>query len=127
MADHKATSEGNLALPTALYDFAKWATLVGLPAASAAYFALAPIWNLPAAEQVVGTLAVITTFLGVVLGISKVSYDRSDKGTDGGLNIDPYDEDNIVKGLDLSQLSNSDIASKGTVTLKVNDVSGSQD
>ncbi|QBZ73451.1 holin [Streptomyces phage PherryCruz] len=56
----------------------KHSTTVVLPALSALYFALAQIWHLPKAEEVVGSLAALNTFLGVVLGISTRSYNRSD-------------------------------------------------
>ena len=57
------------------YEFVKKLVRVILPAFSAMYFALANIWGLPAAEQVVGTMAVITTFLGVSLNISTSNYE----------------------------------------------------
>jgi len=59
---------------TKLYDSLKFLAQVGLPAAGAAYFALAGIWGLPAAEQVVGTIVVVDTFLGTVLQISSAKY-----------------------------------------------------
>jgi hypothetical protein len=43
----------------------------------ALYFTLAQIWHLPNAEEVIGTIAAVNTFLGVLLGISTRSYNRS--------------------------------------------------
>ncbi len=57
-----------------VYDFLKWLALILLPALGALYFALAGIWGFPYAEQIVGTLTVIDTFLGVLLGISNIQY-----------------------------------------------------
>lgn len=57
-------------LPDKFYDAMKFVALVLLPAIGALYFGLAQIWGLPKAEEVVGTITVIDTFLGVVLGIS---------------------------------------------------------
>lgn len=57
-----------------VYDILKWIAMVLLPGASTLYFALAGIWGLPYAEQVVGTITAINTFLGVMLGISSASY-----------------------------------------------------
>jgi hypothetical protein len=48
-----------------------------LPAMGALYFTLAQIWHLPNAEEVIGTIAAVNTFLGVLLGISTRSYNRS--------------------------------------------------
>lgn len=60
------------------YNKLKQSTTVLLPAAGALYFALAQIWHLPKAEEVVGSIAALNTFLGVVLGVSTRSYNRSD-------------------------------------------------
>ncbi|MBR2822657.1 MAG: hypothetical protein IKE24_03090, partial [Clostridia bacterium] len=38
------------------------------------YFALARIWELPLAEQVVGTITAVDAFLGALLGISTAQY-----------------------------------------------------
>ena len=62
-----------------LYTILKYCCQVFLPALGTLYFALAQIWNLPYAEQVVGTIAAVTTFIGVCLGIS--SYRYYNKGT----------------------------------------------
>lgn len=56
------------------YDMLKWIAQILLPALGTLYFALANIWGLPNAEQVVGTITAIDTFLGVLLGISSDSY-----------------------------------------------------
>lgn len=56
------------------YDILKWIAQYLLPALGTLYFALARIWNLPYGEQVVGTIAAVDTFLGVVLGISSSRY-----------------------------------------------------
>ena len=61
-------------IPNKLYDVLKWVCMVCLPAISACYFALAGIWGFPYAEQIVGTIAAITTLLGVILGISTAEY-----------------------------------------------------
>jgi hypothetical protein len=63
-----------------LYDALKWLALIGLPALGTLYFALAGIWGLPAAEQVVGTIVSVDTFLGVVLGISTNNYTNPQVG-----------------------------------------------
>lgn len=65
---------------SAVYDALKWLALIGLPALGTLYFALAGIWGLPAAEQVVGTIVSLDTFLGVVLGISTSNYQSENVG-----------------------------------------------
>ena len=57
-----------------VYNVLKFIALVLLPAISAFYFAVAKYWNLPYPEQVVGTLAAVDTFVGVLVGISNANY-----------------------------------------------------
>lgn len=59
------------------YDVLKWIAQYFLPALGTLYFALAGIWGLPYGEQVVGTLAAVDTFLGVVLGVSTAVYKKN--------------------------------------------------
>ena len=61
-----------------VYDILKWIALILLPALGTLYFALAGIWGFPYAEQIVGTITAIDTFLGVLLGISTSSYKKGD-------------------------------------------------
>lgn len=62
-----------------VYDILKWIVQIGLPAASTLYFTLASIWGFPNTEYVVGSIAAVETFLGVVLGISTVQYNKVQK------------------------------------------------
>jgi hypothetical protein len=59
-----------------VYDVLKWIALVLLPALGALYFGLASIWGFPYAEEVVGTVSVIDTFLGAILMISTNEYNK---------------------------------------------------
>lgn len=59
-----------------VYDVLKWIAMYLLPAMGTLYFALAGIWGLPYGEQIVGTIAAIDTFLGVILGISTAKYNK---------------------------------------------------
>ena len=62
-----------------IYDVLKWIAMYFLPAAGTLYFAIAGIWNLPYGEQAVGTITAVDTFLGVILGISSVQYNKGNK------------------------------------------------
>lgn len=117
MADHAQKTAGSLALPSNLYDVGKNATLIWIPAASAAYFGLGQIWHFPNIEEVVGSAAVLTTFLGTVLGISKLSYKNSPKAIDGSVTVVPGD-DNPIQNLSFDK-TDSQLANKGVITLKV--------
>ena len=59
-----------------LYDILKWIAQLLLPALGTLYFALAKIWGFPYGEEIVGTLAAVDTFLGAVLKISTVQYNK---------------------------------------------------
>lgn len=59
-----------------VYNVLKWIAMLLLPALGTLYFALAGIWGLPYGEQIVGTITAIDTFLGVILGISTVQYNK---------------------------------------------------
>lgn len=62
-----------------VYDFLKYLCQIGLPAIATLYFALAQIWNLPYAEQIVGTITAIDAFIGTLLCISSVKYNNGIK------------------------------------------------
>lgn len=59
-----------------LYKILKYIAMIFLPALGTLYFALSGIWGFPYAEQVVGTITAIDTFLGVILGISTAQYNK---------------------------------------------------
>ena len=61
-------------MPDKLYDILKWVTMIVIPGLGTLYSALASIWGFPRGEQVVSTCAAVTTFLGVLLGISNINY-----------------------------------------------------
>lgn len=65
-----------MTLSNKVYDMLKWITLNLLPAIAALYFGLAKIWELPYAENIVGTISLIVTFLGAVLSISSEEYKK---------------------------------------------------
>lgn len=58
------------------YDILKWVAQVVLPALATLYFAIASIWGLPYAEQIVGTITAVDAFLGAILGISTYMYNK---------------------------------------------------
>ena len=59
-----------------VYDRLKWVAQYLLPALGTLYFALAGIWGFPYGEQIVGTITAVDTFLGVILGISTMQYNK---------------------------------------------------
>lgn len=62
------------------FDILKWIAQLLLPALGTMYFALAQIWGFPYGEEIVGTITAVDTFLGVILGISTVQYNKQLSG-----------------------------------------------
>ena len=63
-----------------VYDALKEFAQVWLPAIGTLYFAIASIWGLPYAEQIVGTITAVDAFLGAVLHISTIQYKEEHDG-----------------------------------------------
>lgn len=58
------------------YDTLKWIAQYLLPALGTLYFSVSQIWGLPYGEEIVGTIAAVDTFLGVLLGLSSAEYNK---------------------------------------------------
>lgn len=102
-----------------LYNKVKFFVLTVLPASSTLYFTLGAVWGLPAVEQVVGTLAAVATFLGVLVGIASNTFKKSDARFDGVVNIEKTTEGGLVYSLELHS-DPAELGSKNAVTFKVN-------
>ena len=60
-----------------VYDALKYVAQIVLPALGTLYFALAQIWGLPYGEQVVGTITAVDAFLGALLRLTTIKYEKS--------------------------------------------------
>lgn len=76
------------------YDFFKFMALVILPALGALYAALSTIWGFPGGVQVVGSIAALETFLGVILKKASANYAAQEPVGDLVLE---HDEDGGIK------------------------------
>jgi Putative phage holin Dp-1 len=90
-----------------------------LPALSTLYFTLSGVWDLPYTTQVIGTLAAIATFLGVLLGISTKAYNNSDARFDGNVVVSQGEAGKTLYSLELKDEVFNKLDSAGIVTLKV--------
>lgn len=59
-----------------LYNWLKYLAQIVLPALGTLYFTLAGVWGLGSGDEVVGTIMAVDLFLGVLLGISQVNYNK---------------------------------------------------
>ena len=96
-------------IPDKIYDILKWIARIVLPAIGTLYFALAGIWGFPYAEQILGTITALVTFLSVLLGISSAKYP-----SDGTLVATDWENFYVELNQDLSELSG-----KKTLTFEV--------
>lgn len=69
-------------LPSKIYDVLKWVCIIALPAVSTLYAGLCAVWKMPYANEIPQTITLIATFLGVLLGVSKASYNEKVKVKD---------------------------------------------
>lgn len=63
-------------LSNKLYDIMKWVVVIVLPALGTLYTALSQVWALPFASEIPATVLAIDTFLGAILCISSVTYNK---------------------------------------------------
>ena len=66
-------------LDNKVYDVLKYIAQIVLPAIATLYFALSKIWGLPYGEEIVGTITAVDCFLGALLGISTLNYNKGIK------------------------------------------------
>ena len=83
-------------LSNTTYDRLNNAVRLILPATASAYLGLDAIWDLPAEQQVVGTLAVVATFLGVLLKVAAAKYEG-----DGAVVVTPQEAGPTLFSLEL--------------------------
>lgn len=87
----------------AFYGLGKKVVQVYIPALSSLYFGLGNIWGFPAVEQVVGSFAVLATFIGVCLGLSSKNYDASEARYDGDLVTYESEEGDTVTRMEFNE------------------------
>lgn len=78
------------------YELLRFLAVIVLPALGTAYFAAAAIVGLPAAEEVVGIIMVIDTFLGVLVRSLRKSYENSEAKYDGIIEVVPNELEGVT-------------------------------
>jgi len=59
-----------------IYTILKWVCMIFLPALATLWFALGKIWGFPYLAEVEGTIIAIDTFIGALIGVSTLSYNK---------------------------------------------------
>lgn len=104
------------------YDSLKWVAQILLPAVGALYFLLSDLWGLPKVQEVIGTIAAVDTFLGVLLGIQASGYKKANEANAGFIQqvgVNPHTGIPDL-GLTLTKLP-AELLEKKTITLHVED------
>lgn len=66
-------------IPDKLYDTMKWVCIIVLPAIATLWFTLGKIWGFPYLAEIEATIIAIDTFLGAILGVSTIQYNRIER------------------------------------------------
>ena len=61
-------------MPSKLYDILKWVAIVGLYGLNVLIAGLGEIWGWPYTAEIVKSINIVGTVLGIWLGLSSVSY-----------------------------------------------------
>jgi len=108
-------------LSNRMYDWMKKFVTIIIPALSTLYFTMSKIWGegkFPNPEEVVGTLAAVATFGGVVLGLSTKAYNNSDAKYDGDVVVSQTPDGTTRMSLELND-DVSVLRNKDTLAFKV--------
>ena len=59
-----------------VYRVLKWICILFLPSLATLWFTLGKIWGFPYLAEIEGTIVAIDTFLGALIGISTLQYNK---------------------------------------------------
>lgn len=108
-----------LVLSPPVYDKLKLTVQLILPGISSLYFGLAQIWGLPNAEKIVGTLALLTVFLGSIVAISAKRYMKSDARFDGEIHQQVDGGGLVAASMELNGDPETMLANKDELRFKI--------
>jgi imidazoleglycerol phosphate synthase glutamine amidotransferase subunit HisH len=103
------------------YNIIKAIAQIYLPGLGTLYAGLAVLWHFPDVEQVSGTILVIDTFLGLLLGVSTKVYNASaasDPKYAGAMNV--RQEDGRTKFTFVLETDPEELVNEQDVVFKVN-------
>lgn len=85
-----------MVLSNKAYDFLKNVVLVVLPALATFYTGMGQLWHFPEVPEVVGTIGLVTTLLGIFLKVTTRQYNKSESSTDGDLLVHEVDGEKFL-------------------------------
>ena len=66
-------------LPDKIYNALKWLCIIVSPALATLITGLGLLYGFPT-ELIVGTITLVTAFIGTVIGVSSVNYNKENEG-----------------------------------------------
>lgn len=117
MSEH-AEKTGSFTVTNASYDFLKKLVEIILPGLGTLYFGLSAFWPLPYVESIVGSIAVLCVFLGLVLRTSSKNYTPEVPNEMGHFVINTTDVDRAPYRLELNE-DLADLEKKDTISFRV--------
>lgn len=99
------------------YDVLKFLVGILLPGFGTLYFVIAQIWGFPNSQGVNASVNAIAVFLGLLVGYSTKTYNRSEEKYDGDIYVD-HTEHGAQFTLGV-RTGPSDVAGKNQVLLRV--------
>ena len=63
-------------IPNRVYDILKWVAILFLPALAILIRTVFAIWHIPYGEQISATIVALQVFLGAILGVSSINYNK---------------------------------------------------
>ena len=85
-----------MVLSNRAYDLLKNVVLVVLPALATFYTGLGQLWHFPEVPEVVGTIGLLTTLLGIFLKVTTRQYNKTDGAPDGDLLVHEVDGEKFL-------------------------------
>lgn len=61
------------------YNILKWVAILFLPALATFVGVVFRVWEIPYVDQIVTTINALATFLGAIIGLSTLSYNKVEK------------------------------------------------
>ena len=71
-------------LPDNVYRFLKWTALIALPALATFYGIVGKVWEIPFTAEVVTTISAAAAFIGTLIGVSTVAYNKDKEDNEDG-------------------------------------------
>ena len=73
--------------PDKVYNILKWISVIVLPALATLYGVIGKACDIPQTDTVVIIISAVATFIGTLIGVSTVSYNKGDNKTNDGANL----------------------------------------